>query len=91
MSKEEMLKHLQENCFADTCSIEEIKKAIQQDYEDLIWLRNRIKEGTDEDNYDYDTTLYEEDSITLDHCLDYMELFMTHLGLGRMGGLKYDN
>ena len=49
----------------------ELKDILLQDYEDLISLRNRIKYGTDED-----TTLYEEDHITLDHVLDYMELFM---------------
>lgn len=49
----------------------ELKDILLQDYEDLIDLRNRIKDGTDED-----TTLYEEDHITLDHILDYIELFI---------------
>jgi ribosome assembly protein YihI (activator of Der GTPase) len=59
----------------DETKIEEvIKEQIKKDYEDLIELRNRIKEP--------DTIIYEEDSFTLDRCLDYLELFMKHLGIG---------
>ncbi len=50
---------------------EELKDILLQDYDDLIDLRNRIKNGTDDE-----TTLYEEDHITLDHVLDYIELFI---------------
>lgn len=50
-------------------SNDQIIKDMQSDYESLIDLRNRIKEGTDDD-----TTLYEEDSIVLDHTLDLLEL-----------------
>jgi hypothetical protein len=81
MNKNEIINHLKENYFANSgMTEEEILTSIQQDYEDLIDLRNRIKEGTD-----CDTTLYEEDSITLDHCLDYMELLMTQLEIKRVG------
>ena len=44
---------------------------IKQDYEDCIDLRNRIAESTDNEP----PTLYEEDHLTLDHILDYMEHF----------------
>ena len=59
----------------DETNIEkEIKEQIKHDYEDLIELRNRIAEP--------DTIIYEEDRFTLDRCLDYLELFMKHLGMG---------
>lgn len=61
----------------ENVSNEQIKKDITADYSDLIDLRNRIKNGTDED-----TELYEEDHITLDHILDYMELFMKIIKVG---------
>ena len=78
MNKNETIKCLKEDYFANSgMTKKEILTSIQQDYEDLIELRNRIKEGAD-----CDTILYEEDSITLDHCLDYLELFMKHLGIG---------
>lgn len=50
---------------------ETLHKYIEQDYIDLIELRNRIKENPDEE-----ITLYEEDSILLDHILDNMETFI---------------
>ncbi|MBP3708278.1 MAG: hypothetical protein J6J36_06700 [Clostridia bacterium] len=84
MSKEEMMKYLKENCFAYGMTDEDIKKAIQEDYESLIELRNRLND-TENDTVN-DTVIYEEDHITLDHCLDYMELFMAHLKLGKIGG-----
>lgn len=65
--------------FGDEWTIDEIKNSIKQDYNDLIDLRNRIADGTDDD-----TTLYEEDHITLDHILDYMEIIMTNLKMGEM-------
>ena len=49
----------------------EIENNMQRDYEDLIDLRNRIVEP--------DTIIYEEDRFTLDHCLDYLELFKKQL------------
>lgn len=61
----------------ENVSNEQIKKDITADYSDLIDLRNRIKDGTDTD-----TQLYEEDSITLDHILDYIELFMKIIKVG---------
>lgn len=53
---------------------EKISKLITEDYADLIDLRNRIKENGD---------IYEEDHITLDHILDYIELFMIHLEIAK--------
>lgn len=61
----------------ENVSNEKIKKDVRADYNDLVDLRNRIKNGTDEV-----TDLYEEDSITLDHILDYMELFMKIIKVG---------
>lgn len=61
----------------ENISNEKIKKDVRADYDDLVDLRNRIKNGTDEN-----TELYEEDSITLDHILDYMELFMKIIKVG---------
>ena len=61
----------------DACDVleswtdEKIKKTVVNDYLNLIDLRNRIADGTDDD-----TTLYEEDHLTLDHILDYMEVFI---------------
>lgn len=47
---------------------ETLQRYLEQDYDDLISLRNRIKESTDKD-----TELYEEDYIVLDHSLDSLE------------------
>ena len=63
--------------FGDEWTIDEIKNSIAKDYSDLINLRSRIAGGTDED-----TELYEEDRITLDHMLDYMEIIMQELKIG---------
>jgi hypothetical protein len=52
------------------CNDATLLALIKEDYENCIDLRNRIKNGTDAD-----TTLYEEDHLTLDHILDYMETF----------------
>lgn len=43
---------------------EALQKNLEQDYNDLIDLRNRFKE---------DEPLYEEDYLTLDHILDSFE------------------
>ena len=69
--KNNILNEIKEK-YADSCiDDEQVEKDIIADYEDLIDLRNRITNGTDDD-----TTLYEEDHITLDHILDYMEIFI---------------
>lgn len=60
----------------ETVDDAKLLKDIKSDYDDIVDLRNRIKNGTDDDNYDIDTTLYEEDSIVLDHALDFMELLI---------------
>ena len=71
---ENILEEIKEK-YADSCiSDEQVEKDIIADYEDLIDLRNRIADGTDDD-----TTLYEEDHIVLDHILDYMEVFMKYI------------
>lgn len=62
---------LKELCGVNSASRKDIEDFMVSDYEDLIDLRNRIKNGTDND-----TTLYEEDHLTLDHILDYMEIFI---------------
>lgn len=51
----------------------EILGYIKVDYEDLISLRNRLKEG--------EYTIFEDDHITLDHILDYIEIFMKLIGM----------
>ena len=50
---------------------ETLRKYLLNDYSDLIDLRNRIKETTEDE-----TPLYEEDHITLDHVLDSIECFI---------------
>ena len=52
----------------------EILNYIKVDYEDLIALRNRLKEG--------EYSIFEEDHLTLEHILDYMEIFMKLIGMG---------
>ena len=39
-------------------------KTLKQDYDDLIALRNKVEQ---------DAEMYQEDTSTLDHILDYME------------------
>lgn len=48
-----------------------VKKDILNDYTYLIDLRNRLAE--------YDTDIYEEDHVILDHILDYMEIFIAKI------------
>ena len=79
MNKHELLDELRIKYNNETIKDVELLGNITQDYEDLIELRNRLKEGTDED-----TTIYEDDHITLDHILDYMEILMTLIGMGEM-------
>ena len=64
----------------DGNEFETLQRYLEQDYVDLIDLRNRIKDGTDED-----TTLYEEDHITLDHTLDSLETFIGIIRIIRSG------
>lgn len=47
------------------------KEELLKDYYDLIELRNRLHDSTDND-----IVIYEEDHITLDRILDYMEYFI---------------
>lgn len=54
----------------ETLTDKEIKDTVVRDYHNLIDLRNRIK-----DSFDV-AILYEEDHLTLDHILDYMEIFI---------------
>lgn len=71
-NRETTFNDLRENCYSnDLVTDLEIAQHIQEDYNDLIDLRNRIANGTDED-----TELFEEDHITLDHTLDYLERFI---------------
>lgn len=76
--EKEFLKELilKEN-FGDDWTIEEIKNCVSADYGDLIDLRNRLQDGTDDD-----TIIYEEDHMTLDRILDYMEIIIEFLKLG---------
>lgn len=73
----EIYDEIRERYGDENISNEQIKKDITADYSDLVDLRNRIKNGTDDD-----TELYEEDHLTLDHILDYMELFMKIIKVG---------
>lgn len=77
MNKEDALEMLGEKYSDGYVKYKDMVDHIHIDYEDLIDLRNRIKEGTDND-----TQLFEEDHITLDHVLDYMEIFMKLIGMG---------
>lgn len=51
----------------------EMKKELVMDYNDLIDLRNRLKEN------DNTLDIYEEDSILLDNILDFMEIIFEKL------------
>ena len=77
LNKHDLLDNLREKYGDTTIKDNKILDDIKQDYEDLIFLRNRLKEGTDKD-----IEIYEEDHITLDHILDYMEILMTLIGMG---------
>lgn len=69
-----MLNKIRKHAFDDREDFtdEDIKKIVKQDYEDLIDLRQRIK-------YDQPFNAYEEDPITLDHILDYVEIILKEL------------
>lgn len=77
MNKQDTLDELREIYNDTTIKDIELLGNITQDYDDLIDLRNRIKEEIEND-----TKLFEEDHITLDHILDYMEIFMKLIGMG---------
>ena len=47
-------------------------KDLEEDYNNLVDLRNRIKNSTDEEM----PNTYEEDHITLDHILDLLEIML---------------
>lgn len=72
---DKIFEEIKEKYADDSVENEKVKNDVVADYEDLIDLRNRIANGTDDD-----TTLYEEDHITLDHVLDYMEIFIKIIG-----------
>lgn len=66
---EQVVELIDDNLIDENVSeFETLQKYLEQDYDDLINLRNRIKESTDKD-----TELYEEDYIVLDHTLDSLE------------------
>ena len=79
MNKHDLLDELITKYNNETLKDVELLGNITQDFDDLIYLRNRIKEGTDKD-----IEIYEEDHLTLDHILDYMEILMTLIGIGEM-------
>ena len=79
MNKHDLLDELRTKYNNETLKDVELLGNITQDFDDLIYLRNRIKEGTDKD-----IEIYEEDHLTLDHILDYMEILMTLIGIGEM-------
>ena len=79
LNKHDLLDELREKYGDTTIRDDKILNDIKQDYEDLIFLRNRLKEGTDKE-----TEIYEEDHITLDHILDYMEILMVLIGMGEI-------
>lgn len=79
MNKHDLLDELRIKYNNETIKDVELLGNITQDFDDLIYLRNRIKEGTDKD-----IEIYEEDHLTLDHILDYMEILMTLIGIGEM-------
>ena len=51
----------------------EIKNYLQQDYDNLVDLRNRLSNDTEHPHYN---EIYEEDHLILDHILDYLEILL---------------
>lgn len=51
----------------------EIKNYLQQDYNDLVDLRNRLSNDTEHPHHN---EIYEEDHLILDHILDYLEILL---------------
>ena len=51
----------------------EIKNYLQLDYNDLVDLRNRLSNDTEHPHHN---EIYEEDYLTLDHILDYLEILL---------------
>lgn len=56
----------------ETVSDEKLFKDIKSDYKNIVDLRKRIHESTDGEP----PKLYEEDSIILDHVLDFLEILI---------------
>ena len=56
-----------------------ILKDIKSNYDNIVDLLARIKNSIDEDNYDIDTTLYEDDCDVLSHTLDIMKLLIDEI------------
>lgn len=79
-NRENAFENLREVAYSEKVVTDlDIARDINADYNDLIDLRNRIHDGTDED-----TELYEEDHITLDHVLDYLEEFMKLINISNI-------
>lgn len=51
----------------------DIKNYLQLDYDDLVDLRNRLSNDTEHSHHN---EIYEEDHLTLDHILDYLEILL---------------
>ena len=54
----------------------DIKNCLQQDYTDLIDLRNRLSNDIAYPNHD---EIFEEDHLLLDHILDCLEILLGRL------------
>lgn len=67
-----MLKELKTLYVGQNPTKQRILDDILDDYDNLIALRNRLHD-------DINPTIYEEDSILLDHILDYIEIMMIEL------------
>lgn len=71
---DEMVKFYVFNYTYDEYTTEDdIKNEIKKDYDNMIELRNRLKEPN--------TKIYEEDHILCDNILNYMEVFMELIGI----------
>lgn len=74
---EKLLADFGRYCLIDNVSCEKLIEIVSKDYEELIALRDKIEyEITNE-------KLYAEDTQTLDHVLDNMELLLNILDLQR--------
>ena len=51
----------------------DIKNYLQLDYNDLVDLRNRLSNDTEHPHHN---EIYEEDHLTLDHVLNYLEILL---------------
>lgn len=58
------------NCmFVENATNEKVVELLKKDYGNVVELRNKIHDSTDEEP----PKLYEEDFLTLDHILDFLE------------------